>query len=305
MALMKTNLDVLEYENKIALLEKDKELDIKQLQMRSLQQRNTLLITAVITLVLLGFSYVQNRRRHYACLDAELQTKAINAKNQLLADVSHELRTPLTVLKLQVESLQHNLDTDVESSYNSLQAMLSDMNRLISDIYQLSQADIGTLNLNFIDLEFAQELDGWAEEFKLLITSNGLDWQFNNTVPASIEVNVDIDRLKQVLSNLLSNSVKYTDCPGLVSLASFVKNDSLYIVIEDSSPGVEKSEQTLIFDRLYRVEQSRSRATGGSGLGLAICNSLIAGHNGDISAETSELGGLKIVIRLPLVRTND
>lgn len=231
---------------------------------------------------------------------AELMSELIEKKNKLLADVSHELRTPLTVLKLQVESLQHNLDDDVEASYRALDEKLSDIGRLISDIYQLAKSDIGALELNLCELEFPKALNDYVNEFELLVTSNNLSWRFDNKITRSISINADYDRIKQVLCNLINNSVKYTDSPGVVVLSAHCNESQLIIVIEDSSPSVPAELQSQIFERLYRVEESRSRETGGSGLGLAICKSLIEAHNGIITATTSSKGGIKVTIQLPL-----
>ncbi len=231
---------------------------------------------------------------------AELMTELVEKKNKLLADVSHELRTPLTVLKLQVESLQHNLEEDVAASYLALDNKLSDIGRLISEIYLLAQSDIGALELNFTQLNFHHAIELWADEFEYLITKKDLKWGFKNNTPELLIINADRDKLKQVINNLLNNSILYTDKPGIIHLSTFVDNEQLFIVVEDSSPSVPEDEQSQIFERLYRVEQSRSRETGGSGLGLAICRGLIEAHDGLITAETSRLNGLKIVISLPL-----
>jgi len=231
----------------------------------------------------------------------ELMSELVEKKNKLLADVSHELRTPLTVLKLQVESLQHNLDDDVEASYQALDEKLSDIGRLISDIYQLAKSDIGALGLNFCDLEFPETITSWTNEFELLVTSNNLTWQFNNQLDSPVTINADEDRIKQILSNLINNSVKYTDNCGVVILSVSANEHELFIIIEDSSPSVPTELQSQIFERLYRVEESRSRQTGGSGLGLAICKSLVEAHNGIITANTSNQGGLKVIVQLPII----
>ena len=117
-------------------------------------------------------------------------------------------------------------------------------------------------------------------------------------------MNFDRDRIKQIFINLLTNSVKYTDKPGKIKLTATAKNKTLLLSIEDSAPGVSKKDLINIFERLYRVENSRSRETGGSGLGLAICKSLIEAHHGRIYAEHSMLGGLKVIIELPLKTEN-
>ncbi|KGJ97439.1 ATP-binding protein [Colwellia psychrerythraea] len=232
---------------------------------------------------------------------AEMMEDLIIKKNQLLADVSHELSTPLTVLKLQVESLKDDLEDDVQVTYQALDNKLDDIQHLIDDIHQLAQSDVGALQLNMKHFELNEALDHWQEELSQFINNNKLSFTFIRNLPKTLMVNFDKDRIKQVFINLLTNSIKYTNKPGQVQLHATVQEDTLVFIIEDSAPGVTGDDLSNIFERLYRVESSRSRETGGSGLGLAICKSLISGHNGQIYAKQSDIGGLKIVITLPLL----
>ncbi len=110
----------------------------------------------------------------------------------------------------------------------------------------------------------------------------------------------DADRLKQVLSNLFHNSIGYTSRGGEVRIRGHVLDEKARLVVEDTAPGVPEADLTRLFDRLYRVEQSRNRGTGGSGLGLSICQSIVTAHGGSIRALQSELGGLAVVLELPL-----
>jgi len=217
----------------------------------------------------------------------------------MLADVSHELSTPLTVLKLQVESLKDDLEDDVQVTYEALDNKLDDIQYLIDDIHQLAQSDIGALKLNLQPFSLHETLLFWEHELTQFVNKNKLTFDINIAMPKQLIVNFDRDRLKQIFTNLLTNSIKYTDKPGRVKLSAAATNSTLLLTIEDSAPGVSNADLITIFERLYRVESSRSRATGGSGLGLSICKSLIEEHQGKIYAQHSSLGGLKIVIELP------
>jgi len=230
---------------------------------------------------------------------ASMMEDLIDKKNQLLADVSHELSTPLTVLKLQVESLKDDLEDDVHATYNSLENKITDIEHLIDDISQLTQSDIGALQLNLQPFELNNTLDFWEKELTLFVNKNKLNFEIIRDLPNKFIVNFDRDRIKQIFINLLTNSIKYTDKPGQVKLLATTKNNILYLSIEDSAPSVLDKDLDAIFERLYRVESSRNRETGGSGLGLAICKSLIEEHNGKIYAQHSYLGGLKVVMELP------
>ena len=115
-------------------------------------------------------------------------------------------------------------------------------------------------------------------------------------------VRADASRLTQVISNLLENSIRYTDGPGTLQSTITCSRNFVEICLEDSAPGVPPHAHALLFDRLYRVDLARSRAHGGSGLGLSICKALLAAHDGEIHAMPSAWGGLKIVIQLPLIK---
>jgi len=276
--------------------------NLQQLDNLLLKQRfNYLAIIAfLIVILLLSFSYLQVQRRNTSTREKEASALLLEQKNQLLADVSHELATPLTVLKLQVESLKDDLEEDVQVTYNALDSKLDDIQHLISDIHQLAQSDVGVLDLNIECYEFNKILDHWQGEFAEFVTQNKLTFEIENNLPKTFMVSFDREKIKQVVTNLLANSAKYTDKPGKTKLSVSIKEKALLLCLEDSAPSVSDEELIDIFERLYRVESSRSRETGGSGLGLAICKSLIKAHDGTIWADQSQLGGLKISIVLPI-----
>jgi two-component system sensor histidine kinase BaeS len=110
----------------------------------------------------------------------------------------------------------------------------------------------------------------------------------------------DHNRLQQLFTNLLKNSLQYTNAPGRTQVSLSQSNNRAIIVIEDTAPGVEPEHHSKLFDRLYRADSSRNRATGGAGLGLSICKNIVAAHDGSITIDNSELGGLKVTIALPL-----
>lgn len=112
-------------------------------------------------------------------------------------------------------------------------------------------------------------------------------------------VQADPDRLIQLFHNLLENSVRYTYSGGQLHIKTKKENNCVLIILEDSAPGLDGSQYQAVFQRFYRAESSRNRASGGSGLGLAICENIVEAHNGKISAMPSSLGGMKILIELP------
>ena len=129
----------------------------------------------------------------------------------------------------------------------------------------------------------------------------GLSFSFNNIEQEDGEawLNGDASRLSQLIHNLMNNSIKYTASPGTLVADLAIKHDVIIFSLSDSAPSVKEKELEKIFDHLYRAEQSRNRKTGGSGLGLAICKTIAESHGGELSAQVSELGGIKMTLCLP------
>jgi len=231
---------------------------------------------------------------------ATMMDEVLVKKNQLLADVSHELRTPLTVLQIEIETLQHDFSDDVQASYSALRKKVADMDSLIDDISQLAKSDIGALQFDFSPEKIKPLTLKIEAELKRFVVSKGFNWHSDIELNDDLTMNIDKVKTKQLLINLISNSIKYTDAGGDIELTLTQNEEHLIIKINDSAPTVATKHLENIFERLYRVESSRSRATGGSGLGLSICKSIVNAHQGDIFATQSPLGGLSIVIKLPM-----
>ncbi|WP_295509822.1 tetratricopeptide repeat protein [uncultured Pseudoalteromonas sp.] len=300
-AAMQSQVAFMRNQQEINQLSADKQIQAAQLSESEWQFKAWLLGLSCVILLISGFGYRSFKKRKLASERAQLLQEVVDKKNRLLADVSHEIRTPLTALQLQVEALQYNIAKDVDASYDAINRKLTDINILIRDIHQLAQADSDSLYLNLKPYLLADVLSVWQQDFAAFVENKGFEFTSNIRVAADIKVTWDIDKIKQVLTNLLSNSTFYTDKPGKIKFVATASEQSISFSIEDTPPGVTDNQLLEIFERLYRVDKSRSRQTGGSGLGLAICKSLIETHKGTIKADHSELGGVKILICLPLI----
>lgn len=279
--------------------------EIKNQQaINKIKNQQYLLISGTIALLLMiGMvtTYILYRqKKKMSQQEALVLNNSIQLKEQLLADVSHELRTPLTVLKLNIESLEHNLVENPDATYKILHQRLDSLNQLITDIYELAQSDCGGLALQIKEHNIYELVTSFTNDIAALATTAGL--QFTQQVNIDKEQTIELDsyRLNQVIHNLARNTVNYTDLPGNVLFAAQIDNNYLKLSLSDSSPGVAETDLGNIFDRLYRCDKSRSRDLGGSGLGLAISQKIISLHSGTINAQASELGGLTITILLPL-----
>lgn len=232
---------------------------------------------------------------------SEKLSQLMAQKNSMLADVTHDLRTPLTNIKMQLEALEDGALEHSEKSYSSLQKKLGNLNQMVGDLYQLSLIESGSLVLNKQDELIEHILNESIESFQPLAIKAQLSVNYQNTAKDEIVVNADAGRLLQAFNNLLKNSIRYTDPQGTINISVFVDDLEVAILFEDTSPGVGTSDLAHLFDRLFRVENTKLRSKSGSGLGLSIVKSIINAHGGTVTAGHSRLGGLSVMVKLPKI----
>jgi two-component system sensor histidine kinase BaeS len=249
----------------------------------------------------IGRDELANLAEHVNAMAQALETNE-QQRRKMLADVSHELRTPLTVIRGEIEALQDGIRQADDKALESLHVEVLCLNKLVDDLHQLALADAGDLHYARDQVDLVHLVGDVAERFKPRAEKAGLNLM--TKLPAkALPVHADTGRLTQVVTNLLENSVRYTDSGGNIVVSLRQDGRHAELCIEDSAPGVPDGAHVRLFERLYRVDQARSRGRGGSGLGLSICKSLIEAHHGKIVAMPSSLGGLKLLIRLPLSRS--
>lgn len=224
------------------------------------------------------------------------------ARQQWVADISHELRTPLSVLRGEVEAMQDGIRQPSPQALNSLHGETMHLERLINDLYELSMSDIGALTYKKIEVDPVGILKDTLELFEKRFTIKQIE--LITIIPKNVSHYLlgDPDRIQQLYTNLLENSLRYTDSPGTLEVSTEHNEGHIVIHFRDSAPGVETAQLPKLFDRLFRVEPSRNRPKSGAGLGLAICSNIVTAHAGAISAHSSPYGGLEFIIRLPLSR---
>ena len=207
------------------------------------------------------------------------------------------MRTPLSILRGEIEALQDGTRPLDAAAVASLHEEVWRLRRLVDDLYQLSLSDLGALQYRKepvqVDVVLREEVTSLAAALREKKIT--LDVQIN----PGLALDADAGRLRQLFSNLLHNSLRYTDRGGRLRVRAAMEDGSMVIDVQDSAPGVVEAALPRIFDRLYRVERSRSRDSGGAGLGLAICQRIVQAHHGSITAHPSPLGGLWIRIRFP------
>ena len=226
---------------------------------------------------------------------------AANQQSRALwvADISHEMRTPLSVLKVQIEAMQDGIRPANSENLALLYEKSIGLSNLIDDLFELSLSDVGALSYNKQQVSLAPLVKTCVEHFQVKAQAADLTLKDNIDAAKNYAIVADSDRLQQLFSNLLENSIRYTDAGGEIQVGISTSDTKFFITIDDSAPGVAPAQHEKIFERLFRLENSRSRATGGAGLGLAICKNIVIAHQGKITAGSSDLGGLQICIELP------
>ena len=166
-------------------------------------------------------------------------------------------------------------------------------------LYQLSISDLGALRYEYCPFDLSELSTRHCDLIQKRAVQAQID--FSCSIQPNIILNGDKNRISQLLNNLLTNSIKYTDNHGSCQLTLAKQNNSIKITIEDTAPSVSEAQCQLLFDPLYRIEKSRNRTKGGAGLGLAICKNIVTAHQGQITASPSPLGGLKIQVTLAAI----
>ncbi|VEB96317.1 Signal transduction histidine-protein kinase BaeS [Cedecea lapagei] len=215
-----------------------------------------------------------------------------------MADISHELRTPLAVLRGELEAIQDGVRKFTPDSVTSLQMEVATLTKLVDDLHQLSMSDEGALAYQKKSLDIITLLEVAAGAFRSRFDSRGLTVRL--ALPDTAVIFGDGDRLMQLFNNLLENSLRYTDSGGQLVISGKVVNQQFVMSFDDSEPGVSDEQLGQLFDRFYRAEGSRNRASGGSGLGLSICQNIVTAHGGTLTAAHSRFGGVSITVELPL-----
>ena len=219
------------------------------------------------------------------------------SRRQWVADTSHELRTPLTVLRAHTQAMRDGVMPVNERGLAVLDGATNELESLVNSLYQLARADVGLYDFHCEPVQLHELMQEAAERFAEPVRAAQLDLSVH--CAEDIWVQGDAAKLQQLLGNLLTNAVRYTDAGGQIELAAERAGKQVFITVDDSPPGVPAQALPRLFERFFRVDASRSRQAGGAGLGLSICQSIVEGHGGEIKAVHSRLGGVCIHITLP------
>mgnify|MGYP003599751667 CR=1 FL=1 len=219
-----------------------------------------------------------------------------HSRRQWVADTSHELKTPLAVLQAQIEAMQDGIRKPTTEHFASMLRQVTSLKKLTQDLADLAQAEAQQLNCYFAEIDpwsvILQEVDNFKPKFEqahLSLSAQG----------EGVKLQLDIDRFKQIMVNLLGNSIRYTEAGGEVRVHSQQDEKSWTVYVDDSPLGLNDEQLARLGERFYRVDDSRTRSTGGTGLGLALSVKIAQALGGTLSFEHSPLGGLRCKLTFP------
>lgn len=228
---------------------------------------------------------------------AEVET----LRRDLIAWVGHDLRTPLTSVRAIVEALADGVVEDEAARQRYLrtaQADIQSLSTLIDDLFELSQIDAGGLRLNLAEGSVGDLISDTVERFSALAAQKGIRLE-GSRVEGLGTVRMDEQRIGRVLANLVSNALRHTPAGGQVRIRVEPSPHGPLISVQDSGDGIAPEDLPAVFERFYRGEKSRSRATGGAGLGLAIARGIVEAHGGQIGVENLPGQGARFWFWLP------
>jgi two-component system phosphate regulon sensor histidine kinase PhoR len=222
-------------------------------------------------------------------------------RQEFVANVSHELRTPLSLIKSSAETLLDGAKEDAATLLRFLQIIDKHANRLtllIDDLLLLSTLDSGGIRLDRQPLALRSAVQEAMDDLE--IRARAREVVLENAVPSAMIVRADANRIRQVLSNLLDNAIKYGRAGGRTRVTGHALPDGrLELAVADDGPGIPLEAQTRVFERFYRVDKARSREQGGTGLGLAIVKHVVQAHGGEVRVESSPGNGATFFVTLP------
>ncbi len=237
--------------------------------------------------------------------DITEREKLDQLRKDFVANVSHELRTPLTTVKSYTETLQETIsDGEVDKELFStflgvINSETDRMTRLVKDLLFLSSLDHGIKDMPMDDFDvdmltqdIVSRLSHSAENKK-----QTLIYEPTNKLPL---IHGNVDRIEQVITNVITNAIKYTPQNGTILVSTVFMFNAVTIKVKDTGMGIPKKDIEHIFERFYRVDKARSREMGGTGLGLAIAKEIVEAHGGTISIKSTVGAGTEVMIKIPV-----
>lgn len=226
--------------------------------------------------------------------------RAENVRRQLLADVAHELRNPLATIESYVEALSEGVLPPDQENWRALRGETARLQRLVNDLQEVSRAEAHQLELSRTRVDVDTVIRDAVRAAAPAFSTKGVALMQEPLARSPI-VDVDRERLAEVLANLLANALRHTPVGGEVRVSGGEEAHLAAITVKDSGEGIAPEHLERVFERFFRADPARSRSSGGTGIGLAIVRAIVEAHGGTVTAASGGLGlGASFTIRLPI-----
>lgn len=220
-------------------------------------------------------------------------------RREFLANIAHELRTPLAVLQGQLESLLDGVEPPSPEKLFSMEEEVMRLTRLVADLRDLSLAEVHQLELHKKPVDLNGLLQRAAAMLTPLLEEKHLQFQVDLAEQLPL-LELDPDRLNQVVYNLVVNAIRYTDPGTVITLTSRVQNGQVQLLVADQGPGIAPEDLPHIFEHFYRGDKSRNRGTGGSGIGLSLAKSFVENQGGTLTVANTQPKGAVFQVTFPI-----
>lgn len=218
-------------------------------------------------------------------------------RRRMIGDIAHELRTPLTVLSGEVEAIREGVYKPTDEKLGQIQEDLNLLKRLIEDLRELTLAEAGELELNRGPTQLDRLIRSVKNKLESIADRDRIKLELD--LPESMtELNLDGDRISQVLNNIVRNAIQHTKEDGRVTISASERQKDVVVKVTDTGEGIPEEKLDHVFDRFYRADSSRS-TEGGSGLGLSIAKELVEAHGGKIQIDSEVGKGTTLSFSLP------
>lgn len=252
----------------------------------------------------LGIAFEEMRTRLQQSLEVQKQYET--NRKELIASISHDLRTPLTAIRGYIDGIMEGVADTPEKTRKYMQTIAlkaDELDHLIHELFLYSKLDLNRQTFQFEAVALLPFLQDWTEELQFELEKKGIVLHTHIQLPAAIVATMDRDHFRRVLNNIIQNSERYMDkAVPEIHIHAYLEAAHVTLELTDNGTGIEPDALQHIFERFYRVDQSRNANTGGSGLGLAIAKQIMEGHGGTIGARSKLSEGTTIILTIPITQ---
>lgn len=218
-------------------------------------------------------------------------------RKRLTTDISHELRTPLTILQSHIEAFSDGVWLPTKDKLDICKDEVIRLKKLVEQLKYITDIENHKVELEIEKINLSQIIENVAESFRYEFDTKEIE--LHKQIKENVIIEADKDNIRQIMINLISNALKFTDAGGKVDILLNEDGKNISINVTDTGVGIDEEDIPFVFERFYRSDKSRSRMTGGAGIGLTITKTLVKAHGGDITVHSEKGKGSSFVVELP------